>query len=153
MIAALGRFISRSADKCLPFFRLLRKKRKFLWDEDCSAAFQGIKAYLSSPPCLLIPCPREPLFFYLAVSKHAVSAVLVWETAEDQKPIFFISKIMNEVDSRYLQLEKATLALIRAAKKLPHYFQLRTVTNLTDLPLKALLQCSDFFGRITKWGV
>ena len=30
MIAALGRFISRSADKCRPFFELLGKKRKFL---------------------------------------------------------------------------------------------------------------------------
>ena len=40
MIAALGRFISQSADKCRPFFRLLGKKRKFLWDKDCSAAFR-----------------------------------------------------------------------------------------------------------------
>ena len=40
MIAALSRFISRSADKCRPFFRLLGKKRKFLWDKDCSAAFR-----------------------------------------------------------------------------------------------------------------
>ena len=30
MIAALSRFISRSADKCRVFFRLLGKKRKFL---------------------------------------------------------------------------------------------------------------------------
>uniref|UniRef100_A0A2N9I887 Uncharacterized protein n=1 Tax=Fagus sylvatica TaxID=28930 RepID=A0A2N9I887_FAGSY len=76
MIAALGRFISRSADRCRPFFQLLGKKRKFLWDQDCSAAFEGIKAYLSSPPCLSIPCSGEPLFLYLAVSEHAVSAVL-----------------------------------------------------------------------------
>ena len=34
-IAVLGRFISKLADKCHPFFRLLGKKRKFLWDKDC----------------------------------------------------------------------------------------------------------------------
>jgi hypothetical protein len=84
MIAALGRFISRSADKCRPFFRLLGKKRKFLWDKDCSAAFQSIKAYLSSSPCLSIPSPGEPLYLYLAVSEHAVSAVLVRETPDYQ---------------------------------------------------------------------
>ena len=60
---------------------------------------------------------------------------------------------MTEAESRYLPLEKAALALIRAAKKLPQYFQATTVTVLTDLPLKALLQCSDFSGRITRWGV
>jgi hypothetical protein len=153
MIAALGRFISRSADKCRPFFRLLGKKRKFLWDENCLAAFQGIKSYLSSPPCLSIPSPGEPLYLYLAVLEHAVSAVLVREISEDQKPIFFISKTMTEAESRYLPLEKAALELIRVAKKLPQYFQSNTVTVLTDLPLKALLQCSDFSGRITRWGV
>jgi ribonuclease HI len=153
MIAALSRFISRSADKCRHFFRLLGKKRKFLWDEDCSAAFQGIKAYLSSPPCLSIPSPGEPLYLYLAVSEHAVSAVLVRETPEYQRPIFFISKTMTEAESRYLPLEKVALALVRAAKKLPQYFQATTVTVLMDLPLKALLQCSDFSRQIIRWGV
>ena len=120
MIAALGRFISRSAEKCRTFFRLLGKKMKFLWDKDCSAAFQRIKTYLSSPPCLSVPCPGEPLFFYLAVSEHVVSAVLVRETHEGQKPIFFVSKTMNEMESRYFPLERAALALIQAVKKLPY---------------------------------
>uniref|UniRef100_A0A2N9FPT4 Integrase catalytic domain-containing protein n=1 Tax=Fagus sylvatica TaxID=28930 RepID=A0A2N9FPT4_FAGSY len=60
---------------------------------------------------------------------------------------------MDETESRYLPLEKAALALIQAAKKLPHYFQANTVTVLTDLPLKMLMHSSDFSGRITRWGV
>uniref|UniRef100_A0A2N9HTD2 Integrase catalytic domain-containing protein n=1 Tax=Fagus sylvatica TaxID=28930 RepID=A0A2N9HTD2_FAGSY len=153
MIAALGWFISQSAKKCRPFFRLLGKKRKFLWDEDCSVAFQKIKSYLSTPPCLSIPSPGEPLFLYLAISEHAVSVVLVQETHEGQKPIFFVSKTMNEMESRYLPFEKAALALIQAAKKLSHYFQASTVTVLTDLPLKVLMHSLDFSGQITRWGV
>uniref|UniRef100_A0A2N9FB64 RNase H type-1 domain-containing protein n=1 Tax=Fagus sylvatica TaxID=28930 RepID=A0A2N9FB64_FAGSY len=133
--------------------QLLGKRRKFLWDQDCSAAFEGIKAYLSSPPCLSIPYSGEPLFLYLAVSEHAVSAVLIRETNEGQRPVFFVSKTMDETESRYLPLEKAALALIQAAKKLPHYFQASTVTVLTDLPLKMLMHSSDFSGRITRWGV
>uniref|UniRef100_A0A2N9FX58 Uncharacterized protein n=1 Tax=Fagus sylvatica TaxID=28930 RepID=A0A2N9FX58_FAGSY len=120
---------------------------------NCSAAFEGIKAYLSSPPCLSIPYSGEPLFLYLAVSEHAVSAVLIRETNEGQRPVFFVSKTMDETESRYLPLEKAALALIQAAKKLPHYFQASTVTVLTDLPLKMLMHSSDFSGRITRWGV
>jgi ribonuclease HI len=153
MIAALGRFISRSADKCKPFFRLLGKRSRFEWDEECSVAFQAIKAYLSTPPCLSIPNPGEPLFLYLAVSDHAVSAVLVRESTQEQRPVFFVSKTMDEAELRYLPLEKAALALLYAAKKLPHYFQSSTVTVLSDLPLKMLLQRSDFTGRITRWGV
>ena len=48
---------------------------------------------------------------------------------------------MDETKLRYLPLEKAALALLQAAKKLPHYFQASTITVLTDLPLKMLLQC------------
>ena len=127
MVAALGRFISRSVDKCKPFFRLLGKRNKFVWDEECLVAFQGIKTYLSTPPCLSIPNPREPLFLYLAVFDHAVSAVLVRELGQEQKPVFFVRMAMYETELRYLPLEKAALALLQAAKKLPHYFQSSTV--------------------------
>uniref|UniRef100_A0A2N9IVM6 Integrase catalytic domain-containing protein n=1 Tax=Fagus sylvatica TaxID=28930 RepID=A0A2N9IVM6_FAGSY len=115
--------------------------------------FKGIKAYLSTPLCLSIPNPREQLFLYLAVSDHAVSAVLVQEFGQEQKPVFFVSKAMDETELRYLPLEKAALAVLQAAKKLPHYFQSNKVKVLSDLSLKMLLQRSDFSGRITKWGV
>ena len=83
MVVALGHFISRLTDKCKPFFRLLGKRSKFVWDEECLVAFQGIKAYLSTPLCLSIPNPGEPLFLYLAVSDHAVSTVLVRELGQE----------------------------------------------------------------------
>ena len=43
MIAALNRFISRSADRCRPFFLLLHKWKGFEWNEKCATAFQQLK--------------------------------------------------------------------------------------------------------------
>ena len=40
MIAALNRFISRSADRCRPFYLLINKWKGFEWSEKCTAAFQ-----------------------------------------------------------------------------------------------------------------
>ena len=40
MAAALNRFISRSADRCRPFFLLINKWKGFEWTEECVAAFQ-----------------------------------------------------------------------------------------------------------------
>ena len=40
MIAALNRFISRSADRCRPFYLLINKWKGFKWSEECAAAFQ-----------------------------------------------------------------------------------------------------------------
>ena len=49
MIAALNRFISRSADRCRPFYLLINKWKEFEWSEDCIVAFQQLKKYLSCP--------------------------------------------------------------------------------------------------------
>ena len=49
-VAALNRFISRATDKCLPFFRTLKKS--FEWTAECQQAFEELKAYLSTPPLL-----------------------------------------------------------------------------------------------------
>jgi hypothetical protein len=49
-IAALNRFIPRSTDKCLPFFKILRKA--FTWSEECEEAFGKLKKYLTNPPLL-----------------------------------------------------------------------------------------------------
>jgi hypothetical protein len=54
-IAALNRFISRSTDKCVPFYQLLRKEKKFDWNEDCEQAFKQLKAYLTEPSILAKP--------------------------------------------------------------------------------------------------
>ena len=47
MITALNRFISKSADKCRPFYLLINKWKRFEWSEDCVVAFQQLKEYLS----------------------------------------------------------------------------------------------------------
>ena len=49
-VAALNRFILRATDKCLPFFRMLKKS--FEWTAECQQAFEELKAYLSTPPLL-----------------------------------------------------------------------------------------------------
>jgi len=43
-VAALGRFMSKSADKCQPFFCVLWRRAKFVWDKEADDAFQVLKA-------------------------------------------------------------------------------------------------------------
>ena len=49
-VAALNRFVSKATDKCLPFFKNLKKA--FAWTDKCEIAFQELKHYLSNPPLL-----------------------------------------------------------------------------------------------------
>ena len=77
MTAALNRFISRSTDRCRPFFWLLNKWKRFEWTEEYVLAFQQLKEYLSQPSIMSRPEVDDVLFAYIAVASHAVSLVLV----------------------------------------------------------------------------
>ena len=77
MMAALNRFISRSAERCRPFFLLLHKWKEFQWFEECVIAFQELKRYLSHPPIMSSPVVDEVLFAYIAVALYAISLVLI----------------------------------------------------------------------------
>ena len=77
MTAALNRFISRSADRCRPFFLLMNKWKGFEWTEECAQAFQQLKDYLSHPPIMSSLEADEILFAYIVVAPHAVSLVLI----------------------------------------------------------------------------
>ena len=83
-LAALSRFISRLAERALPFFKLLRSG-PFSWTEEAEKAFQELKQYLTSLPVLVAPEPGETLFLYLAASTEAVSIVLVAERTEQAR--------------------------------------------------------------------
>ena len=110
MMAALNRFISRSAERCRPFFLLLHKWKEFQWFEECVTAFQELKRYLSHPPIMSSPVVDEVLFTYLVVALHAISLVLIRVDNSIQRPVYYVSKSLNEAKVRYLPLEKAILA-------------------------------------------
>jgi hypothetical protein len=78
-LAALSRFISRLAERALPFFKLLWKSGPFSWIEEAERAFQELKQHLVSLPILVASEPGEPLYLYIAAAAEAVSMVLVVE--------------------------------------------------------------------------
>jgi len=81
-LAALSRFISRLAERALPFFKLMRGSDPFTWTEEAEKAFQEMKQYLTSLLVLVAPEPGETLFLYLSATSEVVSMVLVVERSE-----------------------------------------------------------------------
>ncbi|KAK2427943.1 hypothetical protein QL285_026492 [Trifolium repens] len=153
MLTSLSHFIAKSAQHALPLFKLLRKESAFEWTEECDQALQHLKKALSEPPVLSRPNDEEILYLYIAVASEAVSAVLIRETTEGQKPIYFTSKALQGPELRYLLIEKVALALINAARRLRHYFLAHTIVVRTDQPIKSLLSRPDMAGRMLKWSL
>jgi hypothetical protein len=59
MMAALGHFISKLGEKGLPFFKLLKKADKFVWDDEAQKAFEALRESLTTPPIMTPPIPKE----------------------------------------------------------------------------------------------
>ena len=150
-VATLNRFVSRATDKCLPFFRTLKKF--FEWTVECQQAFEELKAYLSSPPLLSPSQLEEKLFLYLDVSPAVVRAALVREEDKVQKPIYYASRAFHGVEKRYPPMEKLTLALVMAAHKLKPYFQVHTIIVLTNKPLRRAMSNRETAGRLALWAI
>ena len=86
-IAAMSRFISKSAERALPFFKILKKAGPMEWTPEAEAALQDLKKYVSSTPILVAPKPQEPLLLYLAVTNQVVSAALVAQREVDKEAV------------------------------------------------------------------
>jgi hypothetical protein len=85
-LPVLSRFISRLDKRALPFFKMLRKSRPFIWIEEADEAFQELKQYLTSQPFMVAPEPGEPLMLYIMVTAEVISMVLVVERSEPKQP-------------------------------------------------------------------
>lgn len=124
--------------------------------EECDSSFKDLKSYLASLPILTKLDLGEDLYMYLAVFDHVVSSVLIRQHEGIQRPMYYLSKTLVDVENRYLPLEKMALALVHATRKLPFYFPAHTVWVLTEHLLQSLLRRSDFTGWIASgepgWG-
>ncbi|KAK0578128.1 hypothetical protein LWI29_005447 [Acer saccharum] len=99
-LASLNRFITKSTDKCAPFFRAIKKGKGLEWSKECETAFQKLKEYLGRAPILSKLVVGETLYLYLSVTEVATSSVLIRLEEGVQRPVYYISKALLSVETR-----------------------------------------------------
>uniref|UniRef100_A0A2N9FYM4 RNA-directed DNA polymerase n=1 Tax=Fagus sylvatica TaxID=28930 RepID=A0A2N9FYM4_FAGSY len=122
-VAALNRFVSRATDKCLPFFKTLRKA--FVWTDECQESFRRAQE-VPDVPTIAEPFPTG------------------------RNPLLVPSSLP---DSCIQPMEKLALALVIAARKLRPYFQSHKIIVLTNHPLRKAMNKPDAAGRLIQWAV
>jgi hypothetical protein len=83
-LSSLNRFISRSTERNLPFFEILKSAEVFQWGPAQQKAFEELKQYLIDLTTLTPPSPGTLLLLYVAASHSAISAALVQEKQDCQ---------------------------------------------------------------------
>jgi hypothetical protein len=68
-----------------------------------------------------------------------------------QRPVYFISEVLHEVKTRYLEVHKLLYAVLIASRKLCHYFQAHRISVVTSYPLRAILRNPNATSNIAKW--
>jgi hypothetical protein len=125
----------------LPFFKLLKKSDKFEWTDEADQALEELKTFLTTPPVMMPPIPKETLILYISVSTPVVSTVLVAERPEQgqpypiQRPIYYIIKVLSNSKIRYSQPQKMLYALLVTSRKLRHFFQSHKIKVVPIFPL------------------
>ena len=70
-----------------------------------------------------------------------------------QRPVYFISSLLQGARSRYSGMQKLIFGLIMASRKLRHYFQAHEITVVTRFPLQRILRNPEATGRIVEWAL
>ncbi|XP_072084610.1 uncharacterized protein [Arachis hypogaea] len=70
-----------------------------------------------------------------------------------QRPVYFVSRILQPAETRYPKIEQLALALVTTARRLRQYFQSHTIIVRTDQPLRQILTKPELAGRLIKWSV
>ncbi|GJR68286.1 reverse transcriptase domain-containing protein [Tanacetum coccineum] len=155
-LAALNRFPSKSVEKSLPFFKTLKgclDKKDFTWTRETDKTFEEMKRYIKKLPTLVAPEAGENLIVYLAASKECIIVVLMAERGKDQRPIYFVSRLLQGAELNYPIMEKLVLALIHVARRLERYFQAHNITVLTNKPIRLVLSKPEKSGRVARWAI
>lgn len=96
---------------------------------------------------------------YVAATTQVVSAVMVVERSEEghalkvQRPVYFISEVLSDSKTRYLQILKILYAVVMAKRKLYHYFDSHPITVVSSFPLADGVQSHDAAGKVAKWAM
>jgi hypothetical protein len=154
-LATLNRFISRSAERNLPFFEVLKSVEVFQWGPTQQKAFEELKQYLIELTTLIPPSPGAPLLLYVSASHAAVSAALVQEKQDGQAKmqvlVYFIFEVLSLSKRNYTEMEKVLYAVLMAFRKLRHYFQSYHIVVPSSQPLKDIIRNMEAIGRVGKW--
>lgn len=149
LIGYYRKFISHFSDLTHEFTKRLKKNCPMnLTDPKYLEAFETCKQLLSNDPILQYPDFNQEFQLTTDASNFALGAVL----SQNDKPIAYASRTLNDAEKRYSTIERETLAIVWACKNFRPYLFGRKFKIYSDhKPLQWLFSLKDPSSKLLRW--
>lgn len=147
------KFIPQYSKLALPLTNLTRDEVNFQWTKLENDAFEALKNFLVTEPCLRLPNFDKPFAICTDASKYSLGAVLVQEDETGfQHPISFASRKLNKPEINYSVFEKEALGVVFGIEHFKQYLYGREFIVYCDQKsLSQIFKLKDPTSRIARW--
>jgi hypothetical protein len=130
----------------------IKANDEFHWGAEQQRAFAKIKEYLSKPPMLVPPQQDKPFYVYLSVGHTSMASVVIQVHDGREKVVFYLSRRMLDVETRYPDIKKLCLCLFFSYTKLHHILlSAEMIVICKSDVIKHMLSTPMLKGRLGKW--
>jgi RNase H-like domain found in reverse transcriptase/Reverse transcriptase (RNA-dependent DNA polymerase)/Integrase zinc binding domain/gag-polyprotein putative aspartyl protease len=131
-----------------PLTDLTKASTPWGWQEAQQTAFDALKAALCSAPTLQMPDTAKPFTVICDASDFGIGAVLM----QDEHPVAYFSKLLNQAQRNYTVTERELLAVVEALKLWRNYLGDHEFLVVTDhSPLTHFATKVNLMGRQARW--
>lgn len=127
-INTMRQFIPNLSDKTAPLRELLKKNSEFVWTEVHDGTVSKLKEDIINSKILIPFDENKPLVVQCDASGHGLGAGLF----QNNRPIAFASRSLNDAEKNYSQIEKELLSILFACTKFHYYTYGRPIKVIND---------------------
>ena len=126
------RYVKGFAAIAAPLHALTRKDALFHWSEDCQAAFDQLKARLTTSPITAFPDFSQAFRLYTDASTAGLGAILAQVREGKERIICCASQALNKAEKSYPATKLECLAIVWAVAKFRPYLMAMPFEVFTD---------------------
>ena len=160
MVTFYSAFVPDMASIREPLNKLLKKNTNFEWNDECETAFNKTKAILQSDLLLTHFNPDLPMIVSADASGYGIGSVLLHRFPDGSlKAVQHAARALTDVEQKYSQIEKESLALVFAVRKFHKYIYGRKfILNTDHKPLISIFKPGNGISahsanRLQRWAL
>jgi transposase InsO family protein len=144
LVSWLRKFLPELNQHLSVFRPLMRERTPWVWTVMETEAFAGVKKTLEKVVPLMMIKAGELLVLAVDASSFGLGAALLQRDANgDERPVFFASRLLNDAEKDYPQIDKEFLAIVWALERLDAFVYGQQLTIRTDhRPLLGIMKKS-----------